>query len=61
MTMYPFDHIHRNWDKRLALHNKASELLAEAEKQNELALDIEDDDETRHPGRIENRPALCKK
>ena len=45
MTMYPFDHIHRNWDKRLALHNKASALLAEAEKQNELALDIEDDDE----------------
>ena len=45
MTMYPFDHIHRNWDKRLALHRKASALLAEAEKQTELALDIEDDDE----------------
>lgn len=43
--MYPFDHIHRNWNKRLALHNKAYELLAEAEKQRELALDIENDDE----------------
>ena len=45
MTMYPFDHIHRNWDKRLALHRKAAELLAEAEKQRELAIDIEDDEE----------------
>lgn len=45
MTMYPFNRINRNWDKRLALHNKASALLEEAEKQMELAIDIEDDDE----------------
>lgn len=46
MLMYPFNsNTHRNWDKRLALHNKARALLSEAEKQTTLADNIEDDDE----------------
>ena len=45
MTMYPFNHIRRNWDRRLALHKEAESLLAEAEMEKDKADSIENDDE----------------
>lgn len=44
MLMYPFDHVHRNWDVRLALHREASKLLDRYNEEAEDALNIEDDD-----------------
>ena len=44
MPMYPFDHIHRNWDKRLFLHREAERLLEQLNREMDEATDIEDDD-----------------
>jgi hypothetical protein len=44
MTMYPFVRVHRNWDKRLALHREAERVLEKLNREMEEATDIEDDD-----------------
>jgi hypothetical protein len=43
--MYPFDHIRRNWDKRLSLHREAERLLKKANQEMDEAIEIEDDDD----------------
>ena len=56
--MYPFDHIHRNWDKRLALHREAECLLNKLNQEMDEAIDIEDDDA--YDARVEEINATTK-
>ena len=56
--MYPFIHVCRNWDKRLALHREAERVLEKLNRELEEAIDIENDDE--YDARLEEIDATTR-